>query len=103
MHRFLKLLTLLSVILTILSVGNLIYGAYINPPDRGVTQRWALLSQFYILIFGLMSLTLGYIGRIIDRRQTRNLNKISFAGIMTGIIISLLVVALLIANRFFLT
>jgi len=101
MYRFLKLLTFLFIVLTIFSLGNLIFGAYINPPEIGLSQKWILLSQFWILIFGLLSLILGYIGRIIDRRQKRNINKVSFIGIMTGIIISLFVIFLLVANKFF--
>jgi len=101
MYRILKFLTFLLIVLTVLSLGNLIYGAYINPPELGLTQRWILLSQFWILIFGLLSLTLGYVGRIIDKRQKRRMNKISLVGIMVGILISLLVIALLMVNKFF--
>lgn len=101
MFRILKILSLLSVLFTAMAFGHLIYGAYINPPIEGVSQRWILLSQFSILVGGLISLILGYIGRVISKRQKIKTDTISLIAIWTGVIIGLFVFLLLFMNKFF--
>lgn len=95
MRLIVNALTLLGVLIALFSTLLMGYGFLTGkfPKPANLT---VMLFQLWALIGGLMALTFGYLGRVMDRRAKRPFSKLSRIGLITGTAIGLCVIGVVI-------